>query len=193
MGGKAAPLGWQYNWGVLTLKAADYNCSIQRAANISLQIYLLALPAITTPPQHPHPYKAATPNPAAHETPSALHKRIIMVTVLLPATGEQLKTHLITTTGSCEGNHLLVWFYLILEFLFFPISISQCAVGKIPAVSPLKNRISSRPEKVVQWDILQNIKLSAELCTDRQAMFWSHYKKTARYCSFCIVKHCMKR
>lgn len=79
-------------------------------ANVSLQIHLLAIPsaAITTPPQHPYPYKATTPNPPGHENPSAIHTRIIMVTVLLPATGEQLKPHLITTTGSCERNHLLV-------------------------------------------------------------------------------------
>lgn len=152
-------------------------------------MYFCALPspATTTAPQNSHSHKAATPNPAGHETPSTIHTRTIMGTVLPSATGQQLQTHLISTTGLCEGNHSLVSFCLILEFLAFPISTSQHAVGKTTnSITPEKHNME-QARKAASWDVSQNMKLSAEVCTDWQAVSWSRYEKTAQCCTFCTI------
>lgn len=48
-------------------------------------MYLVVLPpsATATAPPYPPPCKAATPNPAAHENPSAICRGITMVPELL--------------------------------------------------------------------------------------------------------------
>lgn len=99
---KPAPLGCQYN---CTLKAALYK---------GLQTYLLRFSCLLSFSCHSHTPTASsslqtkTLNPVGHETLSAVHTRIIMVTALLSATGEQLKNHLLTTTGFRERNHLIL-------------------------------------------------------------------------------------
>lgn len=76
-------------------------------------------------------------------------------------------------TAPCKG---LQMYPLKFAYLFFLLLLQPPPSIHIPA-----NRKWSRSEKVVQWDISQNTRLSAELCTDWQTSHWRQWKKRALY------------